>query len=144
MTDAGEETVSAGAAGGDNPPSPVTIVMELRGRRIASVTVDGPPLISSFAGLASFSGSQDSRGAIMITESRPQPRQLRWRGSLAQETLRLRRGDSEIVLSPDPAQPGAYSGSWRTHDVLEGHIYLDGGGRMRCPAAPPGNGTSPS
>lgn len=126
---------------GDQPtsetPTPVTLQMELRGRRIASVTVDGPPLISSFAGLASFSGSQDSSGAITVTERRPQPRQLRWRGSLEDGTVRLRRGNSEILLSPDAASPGAYSGSWSTHDVLEGHIAISGGGSLRCPAVPP-------
>lgn len=120
---------------GDQPTGEtVTLQMELRGRRIASVTVDGPPLISSFAGLASFSGSQDSSGAITVTERRPQPRQLRWRGSLEGGTLRLRRGDSEILLSADTSPPGAYSGSWNIHDVLEGHIVISVGGSLRCPA----------
>jgi len=128
MTDAAEQSSPV------EPPTPVTLQMEVRGRRIVSVAVDGPPIISSFAGLASFSGSQDSNGAITVTERRPQPRQLRWRASLQGETLQLRRGDSEILLNPDTGVPGAYSGTWRTQDRLEGHILLSGGGGLRCPA----------
>jgi hypothetical protein len=100
------------------------------------VVVEGPPLFSSFEGLSSFSGTPQRDGSIAISEDRQPAKSLQWRGRLRSGAIELRRAGMHITLSPDRASAGSYSGDWSMNRVVQGHIYLNGGGSVRCTAAP--------
>ncbi len=125
-------------------PTRLALTLDVRGRRIASARVDGPPLFSSTQGLQVFSGSPDASGGLRIESSQPSPRQLRWTATLRDGTIALSRQTSRITLSPVAGEQGVYAGTWLLGPTrLGGNFFMEGSsGAIRCQAPAAGSASS--
>lgn len=130
--EAGAEPSSA-----DAEPSPVAISLRVRGQRIDSILIDGPPIFSSYDTLQSYTGAPGRDGDIVIREERPLAQGAQWRGRIRRGAILLRRPSTRITLEPEPNSPGYYSGRWGFNAVVDGHVFINGGGSIRCTPAPP-------
>jgi hypothetical protein len=118
-------------------PTRLALTLDVRGRRIASARIDGPPLFSSTQGLQVFSGSPDASGGLRIESSQPSPRQLRWTATLRDGTIALSRQTSRIILSPVEGEQGVYAGTWLLGPTrVGGNFFMEGSsGAIRCQAS---------
>lgn len=128
------------APAGEDEPSPVTISMRMRGSRIGSVLIDGPPILSSYDALQSYSGTQESDGSIAVAEGRTLARGAQWRGRFRRGAIELLRPSTLITLAPDTNSRGSYSGRWSFDAFVDGHVFMSGRGSIRCTTASQGEG----
>jgi hypothetical protein len=105
------------------------VTMDLRGDRIASVLVDGPPVFSSYRRMRAGRGS--SRDAAMLAQPELLPRNMQWRGHFQGRAIRLRRDGADMVLEPSAGSDGTYSGFWTWVQVVDNH-RMEANGAILC------------
>jgi hypothetical protein len=102
-------------------PSPLTITLDVQGRRIASVVMDGPPLFSSYRRRDAGAGA--ARQLL--------PRNAQWRGHFHGNAIRLRRGGTDMVLEPRVGTALSHVGFWTSVATVE-HIRMETNDVVRC------------
>jgi len=131
-----EATDEAGAE-----PTRLAIILHVRGDRIDSAEIEGPPLFSSTQGIMVFDATPDRRGNMNISESQPSRRALRWTARLEGGRIELARQNSRITLEPDPAAEGNWRGSYDLGEISIGHMRAEGpSGTIMC--RPAGTGST--
>jgi hypothetical protein len=104
----------------------LAIILAMRGQRIESAQIEGPPLFSSSQGLQLFDATPNRRGGMNVSRSEPSRRELRWTPRVDGTKIELLRQNSRITLDPDPAARGAWRGTYDLGEIRIGHLTGQG------------------
>jgi hypothetical protein len=99
------------------------IRLEIEGKRIASVLVDGPDPFTSYAAIRPGGAAVEPRELLHRSD--------RWTGHFQKNAIRLRRKGVDLVLEPK-ADPGATLPGFWTHMQMIENRPIEVNGTIAC------------